>query len=62
MFGDGPVDAQIILVHGVRGSVSSLTAQLARWAGATVIGTVRTDAEVSHFRARDCGPRGLAGI
>jgi len=27
-----------------------------------VIGTVRTDAEVSHFRARDCGPRGLAGI
>jgi NADPH:quinone reductase len=32
-------------VHGVLGSVSSLAAQLARWAGATVIGTVRTDAE-----------------
>jgi NADPH:quinone reductase len=48
VFGDGPVDGQIILVHGVRGSVSSLAAQLARWAGATVIGTVRTDAEVSH--------------
>jgi NADPH:quinone reductase len=48
VFGDGPVDGQVIVVHGVRGSVSSLAAQLARWAGATVIGTVRTDAEVSH--------------
>jgi NADPH:quinone reductase len=28
------------LVHGVLGSVSSLAAQLAHWAGATVIGTV----------------------
>lgn len=45
VFGDGPVDGQTILVHGVLGSVSSLAAQLARWAGATVIGTVRSDAE-----------------
>jgi NADPH:quinone reductase len=45
VFADGPVAGQTLLVHGVRGSVSSLAAQLARWAGATVIGTVRTDAE-----------------
>ncbi|MBV8429873.1 MAG: NADPH:quinone reductase, partial [Solirubrobacterales bacterium] len=46
VFADGPVSGQTVLVHGVRGSVSSLAAQLARWAGATVIGTVRTDGEV----------------
>ena len=47
VFADGPVAGQTVLVHGVRGSVSSLAAQLARWGGATVIGTVRTDAEVA---------------
>jgi NADPH:quinone reductase len=46
VFADGPVAGQIVLVHGVRGAVSSMAAQLARWGGATVIGTVRTDAEV----------------
>jgi NADPH:quinone reductase len=45
VFADGPVSGQVVLVHGVRGSVGSLAAQLARWGGATVIGTVRTDAE-----------------
>jgi NADPH:quinone reductase-like Zn-dependent oxidoreductase len=39
------VSGQTVLVHGVRGSVSSLAAQLARWGGATVIGTVRGEAE-----------------
>ncbi len=48
VFSDGPVSGQTILVQGVRGSVSSLAAQLARWAGATVIGTVRTDIETSQ--------------
>jgi NADPH:quinone reductase len=47
VFADGPVAGQTVLVHGVRGSVGSLAAQLARWAGATVIGTVRTEAEVA---------------
>jgi len=47
VFADGPVAGQTIVVHGVRGSVSSLAAQLARRAGATVIGTVRTDAEIA---------------
>jgi len=46
VFADGPVGGQTVLVHGVRGSVGALAAQLARWNGATVIGTVRTDAEV----------------
>lgn len=41
VFGDGPMDGAIVLVHGVRGAVGSLAAQLAGWAGATVIGTVR---------------------
>ena len=47
VFADGPVDGQTVLVHGIRGSVGSLAAQLARWGGATVIGTVRSDAELS---------------
>jgi NADPH2:quinone reductase len=42
VFGDGPVDGATVLVHGVRGGVSSLAAQLATWGGATVIGTLRS--------------------
>jgi NADPH2:quinone reductase len=55
VFADGPVAGQTVLVHGVRGAVSSLAAQLARWAGATVIGTVRADAEIGevHRAAAD---------
>jgi NADPH:quinone reductase len=51
VFADGRVSGQTILVHGIRGSVSSLAAQLARWAGATVIGTVRTDAEAGQVNS-----------
>jgi NADPH:quinone reductase len=40
VFSDGPVAGQMVLVHGVLGSVGSLAAQLAHWGGATVIGTV----------------------
>jgi NADPH:quinone reductase len=47
VFADGPVTGLAVVVHGVRGAVSSLAGQLARWAGAEVIGTVRTDAEVA---------------
>ena len=61
VFSDGAVAGKTILVHGVLGSVSSLAAQLARWAGATVIGTVvrsgdleRVDnGAVSHLIALD---------
>ena len=48
VFADGPVSGRTVLVHGIRGSVSSLAAQLARWAGATVIGTVRADAGIGE--------------
>lgn len=41
VFGDGPVTGATILVHGVLGAVGAMAAQLARWGGATVIGTVR---------------------
>jgi NADPH:quinone reductase len=51
VFADGAVAGQTIVVHGVRGSVASLAAQLARWAGAEVIGTVRTDAELREVAA-----------
>ncbi|QDY77560.1 NADPH:quinone reductase [Streptomyces qinzhouensis] len=40
VFADGPVDGRTVLVHGVLGAVGSLAAQLARWGGATVLGTV----------------------
>jgi NADPH2:quinone reductase len=51
VFADGPVTGQTILVHGVLGAVSSLAAQLARWGGATVIGTVTRQADVANARA-----------
>ena len=48
VFGDGPVEGQTVLVHGVRGGVGSMAAQLALWRGATVIGTVRRSADLPH--------------
>ncbi|MFI6340310.1 NADPH:quinone reductase [Streptomyces sp. NPDC050535] len=61
VFADGPVDGRLVLVHGVLGGVGSLAAQLARWSGATVIGTVRRGGDldgvdpavVSHAVALD---------
>lgn len=52
VFADGPVTGQTVLVQGVLGGVGSLAAQLARWGGATVIGTVT--------RANDVGKVGSA--
>src|SRR3954451_5635601 len=48
VFGDGPVAGQTILVHGVLGAVSSVAAQLARWGGATVIGTVVRESDLDQ--------------
>jgi NADPH:quinone reductase len=48
VFGDGPVGGTTVLVHGVLGGVGALAAQLARWAGATVIGTVRRSADAAQ--------------
>jgi NADPH2:quinone reductase len=47
VFGDGPVAGQTVLVHGVLGAVGGLAAQLAAWGGATVIGTVRREGDLS---------------
>jgi NADPH2:quinone reductase len=46
VFADGPVTGKTVLVHGVLGGVGALAAQLARWNGATVIGTVRRSIEL----------------
>jgi NADPH:quinone reductase len=48
VFGDGAVAGKKVLVHGVLGSVSSLAAQLATWAGAVVIGTVTREKDLEH--------------
>ncbi len=48
VFGDGPVTGTTVLVHGVLGGVGALAAQLARWNGATVIGTVRRRADLER--------------
>jgi NADPH2:quinone reductase len=45
VFADGSVVARTVLVQGVLGAVGSIAAQLARWAGARVVGTVRRTAQ-----------------
>jgi NADPH2:quinone reductase len=55
VFGDGPVNGATLLVHGVRGGVGSLAAQLAAWAGARVIGTVRRSADADGARQAVAG-------
>ncbi len=42
VFGDGPVEGKVILVHDVLGRVGSLAADLAVWGGTTVIGRSTT--------------------
>jgi NADPH2:quinone reductase len=51
IFGDGPVAGQTILIQGVLGAVGSLAAQLARWGGATVIGTVTRESDLDEVSA-----------
>jgi len=51
VFCDGDVAGRTVVVHGVLGAVGSLAAQLARWKGATVIGTVRRRADLDCVRA-----------
>jgi NADPH2:quinone reductase len=46
VFADGPVDGATVLVHGALGGVGALAAQLASWAGATVITTVRRTSDL----------------
>jgi NADPH:quinone reductase len=49
VFADGPVDGKVVLVHGVLGGVGSIAAQLAGWAGATVVGTVRRSEDLKRI-------------
>jgi NADPH2:quinone reductase len=51
VFADGPVAGLTVLVHGVLGGVGALAAQLARWGGATVIGTVRCSDDLPQATA-----------
>jgi NADPH:quinone reductase len=51
VLGDGPVTGQTVLVQGVLGRVGAVAAQLARWGGATVIGTVRRQADLDAAAA-----------
>jgi NADPH:quinone reductase len=51
VFADGPVTGMTVLVQGVLGGVGALAAQLARWAGATVIGTVRQHGDLERANA-----------
>jgi NADPH:quinone reductase len=51
IFGDGPVAGKTILIQGVLGAVGSVAAQLARWGGATVIGTVRRESDLDQVGA-----------
>jgi NADPH2:quinone reductase len=48
VFGDGPVAGATVLVHGVLGGVGALAGQLARWRGATALGTVRRRDELAN--------------
>jgi NADPH2:quinone reductase len=48
VFGDGPVAGKTVLVQGVLGAVGSMAAQLARWGGAAVIGTVRRGSDLDR--------------
>jgi NADPH2:quinone reductase len=48
VFGDGPVAGTTVLVHGLLGAVGSMAAQLGRWGGATVPGTVRRGEDLEH--------------
>jgi NADPH:quinone reductase len=51
LFLAGPVQGQTVLVTGGAGAVGHYAVQLAKWAGATVIATVSSDAKAERARA-----------
>ena len=53
LFADGPVAGKTVLVTGGAGVVAHYAIQLAKWAGATVVTTVSSDAKAAHVRAAD---------
>jgi len=55
LFADGPIKGLTVLIAGATGGVGSVATQLAIWAGAVVIGTVRSPDDVQ--RARELGAK-----
>lgn len=53
VFGDGRVTGRTVLVQGAGGAVGGLATSLAAWGGATVLATVRAEADV--VRAKRAG-------
>lgn len=51
LFADGPIAGKTVLVTGGAGVVAHYAIQLAKWAGATVVTTVSSDAKAAHARA-----------
>jgi NADPH:quinone reductase len=51
LFADGSIAGQTILVTGAAGRVGSYTVQLAKWAGARVIGTAGSEQKVAAISA-----------
>jgi NADPH2:quinone reductase len=50
LFADGPIRGKNVLVAGASGAVGFYALQLARWAGAYVIGTVRSEEKARFLR------------
>ena len=51
LFMAGPVQGRVVLVTGTAGAVAHYAVQLAKWAGATVIGTVSSAPKAERARA-----------
>jgi NADPH2:quinone reductase len=51
VFAGGPVQGRTLLVTGAAGAVGHYAVQLAKWAGATVIATVSSEAKAERARA-----------
>ncbi len=51
VFADGPIAGKTVLVTGGAGVVAHYAIQLAKWAGATVVATVSSDAKAAHARS-----------
>lgn len=51
LFADGPIAGKTVLVTGGAGVVAHYAIQFAKWAGATVVTTVSSDAKAAHARA-----------
>jgi NADPH2:quinone reductase len=51
LFADGPIAGKTVLVTGGAGVVAHYAIQLAKWAGATVVTTVSSQAKAAHAQA-----------